>query len=273
MKQKIVFSFLVVTPILFFCACTKQKTSPVSSEHMTTNASVAATEEADEDSNKDGLTVEEQIDVILEQKEEWLQDVPTGPEKWDKYYAITDLNLDGDLELIATTGDIGSSGNTLTDYYVVDASQRKIAPCKCDGDALPDIHAGQYRAYMDKENRTYQYIYREGRSGGVTGSIVEEGFFSLSDDIISFDKIRGKKFRFNVKKNKKEKVSYYLFSDNKTIDTDKAVWKQARADAVSGLEPGWMYIQWIRIREKDSDEKIQQKLLKSFYGFGVTWQD
>lgn len=268
MKQSVLITLLMIT-MFFVCACSRQDTTTTPSKDTAQNTSAATETDGGQSEEEHFEPVEEQIDLVLEQKEVWLQDIPTGPEKWDKYYAITDLNLDGSLELIATTGEIGSSGTTFTDYYTVDTSRQNLILCKCNGDALPDIHVARCKAYMDKQHTVCRYLYREGRSGGSFGGTVEEGFFSLSGDTVTFDKIRGREFRFNVKHGKEERVSYYLFSDNKATDIDKAGWKKAREAALDGMESGKLYFQWIRIRKKDSEKKIRKKLLKSWTGFSV----
>lgn len=122
------------------------------------------------------LSVEKQLTQLaqrmVQQNRKWRHD---GKEEWESVcYAVTDLNHNGVLELILSTGSQGSGGYTTTAVYGAGAEGRAVTlqkPCTggddiveitADGDIVNHIDT----AYYDAEKNIWYYVTQDYFSGG-----------------------------------------------------------------------------------------------------------
>lgn len=213
-------------------------------------------------------SIEEQIQIIVDNEQIWL-DESTDLDPWDDmHYAITDLNQDGRLELIVTTGTIGSGAFTYSDFYQVDKSQKKLVKCKMSENyALPDLYQKQCKVYYDKNKNTYNYLFYDGIGGAMSDCGREEGFFLISGNSVKIKNIRGVYVCYNKKKKKTVKT-YYKYVNGKQKDTTKKSYKKAMKKAIRNKECKKASFQWVRLSKKDKD--YTKKFMKSYQGFRIS---
>ena len=129
---------LLASLILTGCADSTQNSKPKSSEATTTSA-VTATESAINTTSSaireassvrkpvDPLSIEGQLKTIAEAKDK----IVTYDQYMDSYhYAVTDLDQNGRLELIISTGVNGTSHITNNWYYEISKDGSKLKKCK-----------------------------------------------------------------------------------------------------------------------------------------------
>lgn len=115
------------------------------------------------------LSVEEQLtqlaEKMVQQNRKWSH---AGSEEWGSeegaYYAVTDLDHNGVLELILSTGPMGSGAFTTTAIYGTGAEGRAVTLQKpCTGDDIVDLIN---TAYHDAGKNIWYYVTRDYVSGG-----------------------------------------------------------------------------------------------------------
>lgn len=212
-------------------------------------------------------SMEEQIKIITANKKLWIE-TNTDLSPWDMHYAVTDLNQDGRLELIVTTGSIGSGHFTFTDFYQVDPEQESLISCKAfhtPDYALPDLYVEHCNVYIDASKNTYQYLFYDYINGGMGKVGKDQIFLTISDNSININSIRGTYGVFNAKKNKRMVKNYYKYVKGKQKDTTKKGYKKAMKDAIKNKTCKKASFTWVRLKKKDKD--YTKKLIKSYEGF------
>ena len=124
--------------ILTGCADSAQNSTPKNAESVTTSAVTATTSAISTTSSAinasssamqpvDPLSIEGQLKTIAEAKDK----IVTYDQYMDSYhYAVTDLDQNGRLELIISTGVNGTSHITNNWYYEISKDGSKLKKCK-----------------------------------------------------------------------------------------------------------------------------------------------
>ena len=149
-------SLLLISMILTGCADSAQKPKP--SEETTTSA-ISTTSSAISASSSamqpvDPLSVEGQLKTIAEAKDKI---VTYDNEDENYHYAVTDLDQNGRLELIVSTGMIGSAHITGNWYYEISKDGSKLKKCKgkAFGNEGHDICDDIDTVYIDQKKHNY----------------------------------------------------------------------------------------------------------------------
>lgn len=214
---------------------------------------------------------DKQIEVIAGSSKVWMKDINWDLSPWDMKYAVTDLNQDGRLELIVTTGEIGSGVFTYTFYYQMSEDYQSLVPCEGDytEDSEPDIYEESCKVYYDSEKETYQYFFHDYVWGGAGNGGTEEMLLSLWDNTINLKRLSGMHQEWDEKA-KKARKNYYIYTDKGEIkDTDKRECKKSKRRAVKGLEQGKASFHWVRLKKKDKD--YFEKFKESYEGFRLSF--
>lgn len=111
-------------------------------------------------------TAQEQIRLLINQAERWKQVDESGSSLF--YYAVTDLDWNGRLEIIAASTQgtgiftYGTMYEVSEDYTSVQAC---VMPCG-EGEALPEIIMNFVPAAFDPATGTYYYIFKDDYRNG-----------------------------------------------------------------------------------------------------------
>lgn len=126
------------------------------------------------------LSVHHQLQVIADQAKKWYPS--------NEYYAVTDLDQNGRLEIIASTGSQGSGHFTYSKFYQVDETGTTLQKCKTDakdGDSQNDIVDNLSTAYYDQKTGEYHYITGDfATAGAATGFYTDISAMTLKENRI-----------------------------------------------------------------------------------------
>lgn len=164
---------------------TSQTVSPDSSslEAFTEETPTADSEPTGDTAVEDALSTTNQLRVIASQIKKWYGYEPTAD--YNYYYTVTDLDQNGRLEIISSSGPQGSGRFTYTDYFQVNEAGTSLKKCKTDG-SLNDIVDNLSTAYYDKKKDEYHYITSDYASGGLaTGYYTDISSFTLKNNRIA----------------------------------------------------------------------------------------
>lgn len=208
----------------------------------------------------------EQIELICKKSKKWIgKDTEKEPYQ---YYAVTDLDQNGSLEIIASTGEIGSGAFTYTQYYQVRPDGKTLEKCNARGQ--DDIVSRMNKVYHDNQDDIYYYITWDNVNGGPEHGSSQTKALSLKNGKIKSDIISEIEVVRDAKKESRQYYSYYIDGKRKEIseqeyDLDKLVEKY-----FSGLQKKDIIIQWVQFQkkwDKLSDKEIESELLKSYQLF------
>lgn len=219
-------------------------------------------------------SIEEQVEVLIANQRLWLvREDDLSP--WDMKYAVTDLNQNGRLELIVTSGPIGSAGITYSWFYELSKDCKTLTACPLSSDkdenyelAGSDLYEKKWTAYYDFDTGQYSYRIVGATWGGAGYGVTEEALLSIKEQKVDIRKIAGV-YQKPSKKPPYVKKDYYIYGkDNTQIDTDSAGYKKAIKRAYEDYAKKKISIRWMAIREQEKD--LQSKLLKSCEGFRLS---
>lgn len=212
-----------------------------------------------------------QVKALVSNQKLWLErESDLSP--WDMKYAVTDLNRNGRLELIVTSGPIGSGGFTYSWFYELAEDCQTLSACPVSSDVDdkyelygPDLYEKKWTAYYDYDTDRYYYKIIETSLGGAGYATVDEVLLSMEEQKVKVKKIAGI-YQKPSKKPPYVKKEYYLYGkDGTQTDTDYAGYKKAKKKAYKDYEKEKVIIHWIRLKEHDKD--LASKLQKSCEGF------
>ena len=176
-NPKHIFSLCLLLASLILTGCADSAQNPKSSEEATTSA-ISTTSSAINASSSamqpvDPLSIEGQLKTIAEAKDK----IVTYDQYMDSYhYAVTDLDQNGRLELIISTGVNGTSHITNNWYYEISKDGSKLKKCKgkAFGKEGHDILDAIHTVYIDQQEHNYYY-----RVYGITHVSGGENYESL----------------------------------------------------------------------------------------------
>lgn len=278
-NPKHIFSLCLLLASLILTGCADSAQNSKSSEEATTSA-ISTTSSAISASSSamqpvDPLSVEGQLKIIAEAKDKI---VTYDNEDENYHYAITDLDQNGRLELIVSTGMIGTGHFTTNWYYEISKDGSKLKKCKGkafgneDHDICDDIDT----VYIDPKKHNYYYIVH-----GITHMSGAEnydsvGFLQLKNGTLTDNYLAGGSYI--VSKKGKLKDSYYKMLKNGNENTAKLTKKQySDIDSLMNEKYGKLKkesvaIQWFSYQQPMSEVTESQflhKLQKSQENFAI----
>lgn len=212
-----------------------------------------------------------QVEILVSNQKLWLErEDDLWP--WDMKYAVTDLDQNGRLELIVTSGPIGSAGITYSWFYELSEDCQTLSACPVSSDeddkyelAGPDLFEKKWTAYYDYDTDGYYYKIKESTWGGGGYATVDEILLSIEGQ-----KVKGKRIAGIYQKPSKKppyvKKEYYIYGkDGRQKDTNVTGYKKAKEKAYEDYEKKNISLHWVSIKEQEKD--LASKLQKSCEGF------
>ena len=279
-------SMLLISMILTGCADSTQNSNPKFSEATTTSAVTATTSAISTTSSAinasssamqpvDPLSVEGQLKTIAEAKDKI---VTYDNEDENYHYAITDLDQNGRLELIVSTGMFGAEHITGNWYYEISKDGSKLKKCKgkAFGNEGHDICDDIDTVYIDPKKHNYYYIVHGITHVSGAENYDSVGFLQLKNGTLTDNYLAGGSHF--VSKKGKLKDSYYKMTKNANKRTAIITKKQySDIDSLMNEKYGKLKkesvaIQWFsyeQLMSEVSESQFLHKLQKSQENFAI----
>ena len=279
-------SMLLISMILTGCADSTQNSNPKFSEATTTSAVTATTSAISTTSSAinasssamqpvDPLSVEGQLKTIAEAKDKI---VTYDNEDENYHYAITDLDQNGRLELIVSTGMFGAEHITGNWYYEISKDGSKLKKCKgkAFGNEGHDIFDDIDTVYIDPKKHNYYYIVHGITHVSGAENYDSVGFLQLKNGTLTDNYLAGGSHF--VSKKGKLKDSYYKLTKNANKRTAIITKKQySDIDSLMNEKYGKLKkesvaIQWFsyeQLMSEVSESQFLHKLQKSQENFAI----
>ena len=187
-----------------------------------------------------------------------------------RHFAITDLDHNGRLELIASSGLEGSGAFTTACYYQVSADGTKLLPISNEVGEV-DIVNGIDTAYVDKATGTYYYCAQDYASGGAGSRWTWYGAITLKNGMLTDRTYAIAESRLTKKAKEVWSYFYYEKGKEKKIAAKKFHADQLAARLFAGCEKQKVTISWFTLggKKRASRERILQKATESWKKFQV----
>ncbi len=260
MKNKLIVALFATALICTACG-------QVTTENQTGKTVTKITEaESQEINGKD----EQQFRIMSEKIEKAFD---SSPEDYSEdfpyqYYTITDLNQNGRLELIISSGMIGSGLFTYSQIYEVNADGTKLKNYTQNSDFMSDIVNGIDTAYYNKKTNTYYYVTEDFIRNGATESGTDVMVFSLKDGKIISDCI-AYQHAWHDFDTDKAIVEYckYVNGKKKKLTAKEYNPKKIEKEYFKGMEKKKVKIHWSKFKKKSKEEKIVELLKETYKKF------
>ncbi len=232
-------------------------------------------QENKEEQNPDfPASIEKQLDTILSQKSVWgtAKDIEMCE---FEYYTITDLNQNGRLELIRTTGDSGNMPTRWTAFYEISEDEKELVELKFedednkDGLAMNDrdfLH-GIGQVVLDKSTEKYYYLVESGYHVAGYSNGTGKAMFSLEEGVVLGEHLGYHDTSLNVEK---ETFYRYVNGKSKKISQKQYRLKCFLKERFKDYEVSQVHMEWFQVDKQVkniSDEKIREKLAESYERF------
>ena len=278
-KLRTIFPLCLLLAGLILTGCADSAQNPKSSEEATTSA-ISTTSSAINASSSamqpvDPLSIEGQLKTIAEAKDK----IVTYDQYMDSYhYAVTDLDQNGRLELIISTGVNGTSHITNNWYYEISKDGSKLKKCKGKtfGNEGHDICDDIDTVYIDPKKHNYYYIVHGITHVSGAENYDSVGFLQLKNGTLTDNYLAGGSHF--VSKKGKLKDSYYKMLKNGNENTVKLTKKQySDIDSLMNekygkIEKESVAIQWFsyeQLMSEVSESQFLHKLQKSQENFAI----
>lgn len=156
-------------------------------ENPVQNDLTEAAEESTENTDLSKEQIHEQLELIASKKDFWY---PEDEFMMDAYmYAVTDLDQNGQLELI-TSLLAGTGLFTTSSFFEVNSEWNDLLLCPTnfiEGDSQPDIMLDHIPVYFDPSDQTYHYIVTDTIRNGAAESYHSTQSLILKDGKIQAD--------------------------------------------------------------------------------------
>ena len=223
----------------------------------------------------DPLSVEGQLKTIAEAKDKI---VTYDNEDENYHYAITDLDQNGRLELIVSTGMFGAEHITGNWYYEISKDGSKLKKCKgkAFGNEGHDICDDIDTVYIDPKKHNYYYIVHGITHVSGAENYDSVGFLQLKNGTLTDNYLAGGSHF--VSKKGKLKDSYYKLTKNANKRTAIITKKQySDIDSLMNEKYGKLKkesvaIQWFsyeQLMSEVSESQFLHKLQKSQENFAI----
>lgn len=281
-NPKHIFPLCLLLASLILTGCADSAQNPKSSEEATTSA-ISTTSSAIRESSSvippvDPLSVEGQLKTIAEAKDK----IVTYDQYMDSYhYAVTDLDQNGRLELIISTGVNGTGHITNNWYYEISKDGSKLKKCKGKtfGNEGHDICDDIDTVYIDQKKHNYYYIVHGITHVSGAENYDSVGFLQLKNGTFTDNYLAGGSHIVSKKGKGKLKNSYYKLTQNGNKKTAKITKKQysdidsLMKEKYGKLKKESVAIQWFSYQQPMSEVTESQflhKLQKSQENFAIS---
>lgn len=218
------------------------------------------------------LSIENQLACIscyierLIQEDEW----------WEAddyhHYAVTDLDHNGRLELIVTSGEQGSGAFTYTDYYQLAAdghSLRRITDAAGEIDIMDGF--GIHSAYVDPDTGVYYYLAGDYASAGAGARYFWYGAVVLDSGMLTVRTIAHTGLKWSKKRDKEVWYGYsYLDGKEQKLKKKEFQVDQLADQFFEGMKKVPAKISWFQCKGKkrnQTQKKIMKKARRSYQKF------
>lgn len=215
------------------------------------------------------VNVEKQIDVIMNNIDTW--NLSTDEDIYAPYgYAITDLDQNGRLEIIASSCQ-GTGIYTYSNYYEVNESLNglnKIERNVEEGSSEADIMIPTVKVFINKATNEYHYIFDDLVKVGAA-----EYYENKQDIVLKNGKIYEKAiaYRNTVYTDSNTNVTLKDANNKEITAEDYALIENK---LFSNLELKFANIEWVSTTDVDfssvSGDELKNKLIESYEKFGFS---
>lgn len=215
------------------------------------------------------INVEKQIDVIMNNIDTW--NLSTDEDIYAPYgYAITDLDQNGRLEIIASSCQ-GTGIYTYSNYYEVNESLNglnKIERNVEEGSSEADIMLPTVKVFIDKASNEYHYIFDDLVKVGAA-----EYYENKQDIVLKNGRLYEKTiaYRNTVYTDSNPNVTLKDANNKEITAEDYALIENK---LFSNLELKFANIEWVSTADVDfssaSDDELKNKLIESYEKFGFS---
>lgn len=223
------------------------------------------TAEAGEGENQD--TTAMQLQLIADNIDTWRGDDETVIYS----YAVTDLDMNGRLEIISSSCQ-GTGLYTYTSVWEVDEALNKLDPIEnpaLEGESQADIIVESTPVYFDADSGEYNYIFGDVTRNGAAEYYENLRAIALREGVLSQKDLAYKTTIYEASDAKSTVTC--TASDGRTISEDE--YEDAPETAFAGLEKkkaafGWMNADRETINAMDG-AALYDMLEKSYEGFSI----
>lgn len=215
------------------------------------------------------VNVEKQIDVIMNNIDTW--NLSTDEDIYAPYgYAITDLDQNGRLEIIASSCQ-GTGIYTYSNYYEVNESLNglnKIERNVEEGSSEADIMIPTVKVFIDKASNEYHYIFDDLVKVGAA-----EYYENKQDIVLKNGKLYEKAiaYRNTIYTDSNPNVTLKDANNNEITAEDYEIIENK---LFSNLELKLANIEWVSTTDVDfssvSGDELKNKLIESYEKFGFS---
>ena len=215
------------------------------------------------------INVEKQIDVIMNNIDTW--NLSTDEDIYAPYgYAITDLDQNGRLEIIASSCQ-GTGIYTYSNYYEVNESLNglnKIERNVEEGSSEADIMIPTVKVFIDKASNEYHYIFDDLVKVGAA-----EYYENKQDIVLKNGRLYEKTiaYRNTVYTDSNPNVTLKDANNNEITAEDYEIIENK---LFSNLELKFANIEWVSTTDVDfssvSGDELKNKLIESYEKFGFS---
>lgn len=227
------------------------------------------TKNSGEKEQTETINVEKQIDVIMNNIDTW--NLSTDENIYAPYgYAITDLDQNGRLEIIASSCQ-GTGIYTYSNYYEVNESLNglnKIERNVEEGSSEADIMIPTVKVFINKATNEYHYIFDDLVKVGAA-----EYYENKQDIVLKNGKIYEKAiaYRNTVYTDSNPNVTLKDANNKEITAEDYALIENK---LFSNLELKFANIEWVSTTDVDfssvSGDELKNKLIESYEKFGFS---
>ena len=227
------------------------------------------TKNSGEKEQTETINVEKQIDVIMNNIDTW--NLSTDEDIYAPYgYAITDLDQNGRLEIIASSCQ-GTGIYTYSNYYEVNESLNglnKIERNVEEGSSEADIMIPTVKVFINKATNEYHYIFDDLVKVGAA-----EYYENKQDIVLQNGKIYEKAiaYRNTVYTDSNPNVTLKDANNKEITAEDYALIENK---LFSNLELKFANIEWVSTTDVDfssvSGDELKNKLIESYEKFGFS---
>lgn len=220
------------------------------------------------ESEMKSLSVKEQIALIASYSDVWKDYLESG----NRNFAITDLDHNGRLEMIVSSGTQGSGFFTSSYIYQVSADGKSLhesvsSEFSSEFDSA-DIVNGIDTVYVDSETDTYYYLADNYTSGGAGIRYMWYGALVFKNGYFTSRTYAGKDTEWNAKENE-EIWHYYQHIDGKEkeVSANKFDEEKLADEFFKGFKKKSVNISWFKMKKKMTKKDMKKAIKKSYEEF------
>lgn len=214
------------------------------------------------------ITPQMQLEIITANKNVWASTMDYANDVY--HYAVTDLDQNGRLELIASNQ--GGTGNyTYTTFYEINETYDGLTLIKRDiqeGDSEVDIAADSVPAYYDASSKVIYYIFQDFMKDGPAAYYEDKRALSLESGQLKEVLLASKYTEY------KEDGVQNIWKDANQIEITEEEYNTIEDSFFSALEKKTATFHWCQFFQAEelsnlSQEELLDLLTVSYEGFSI----